>query len=173
MHQQTSFRDVSSGHTGIYSTFQFYCLFCLGELILDCTAHDLSWDIYSYGETFVDWIPLPAAKQTLRPSGDGLLLHRLMYPSVTINFPMMVESVVLIGRIFSAAVTVGNNTYDGLNDLGEPFLVVDFSSNDPNTTPISTSSLIVTSLTPDLTTVLDDEFTLQIEVIGCPILGKY
>ena len=143
-------------------------LLCLDDLLADCTVKDLFSDLPVFS-TYVQWKPTSAAKQTLRPDGDGLFLHRLMYPSITINFPMIVHSVTLIGNIFSATVIAANNSYSGMNQDHYPFMNVNFYPN----REVSTSTLKVTSLSPDLTSNPDGEFVMQMEVMGCPITGKY
>ena len=145
-----------------------FLLLFLGELIADCRAHDLFTDLPVFS-TYVQWKPTSAAKQTLRPDGDGLVLHHYMYPSITINFPMIVQSVTFIGNIFSATVIAANNSYHGYNEHGYPYLNIDFYPN----RHVTTSTLKVTTLVPEATSNPDGEFVMQMEVMGCPTTGKY
>ena len=140
-------------------------LYSLGELLADCQAHDLFSDLSMYGRTYVEWKPTPAAKQTLRSNGTGLVMHRLMYPSVTINDPMIVQSVTITGNVYSANVTTDAYSLVGLKESDAPFLTVHLTLE-----TVTTTSMV--KVTPGLVDNGVDEIIMKLEIMGCPLTGK-
>lgn len=130
----------------------------LDEKIAECTAHNLLTDLNMYGRIYTSFQPMTNAIDTLRPNGLGLLLYRLMYPAVKINAPLKIQSVTVIGNVYSANVTTDFGSHIGMKDTDTLRLTVNY---DPE---IITSNIIVT---PGLADAASDKFIFTLEIIGC------